>query len=559
MRGNFDDCLRLARELAEDYPVALVNSVNPVRLEGQKTAAFEIVDALGDAPDIHLLPVGNAGNITAYWQGYTQYADLGRATTDARGCAASRPRAPRRSCSASRSTTRRPWPPRSGSATRPRGSWPRRPRDESGGRIEAVTDEQILAAQRELAAREGVFVEPASAAGVAGLLARRSRPGESYAGQHRRRHGHRPRPQGHRDRAARAYGPLRRRRRGRRRRRRRAAAAGAGLDGEPAHGLRRRRGPGPRPGDAAPTSGPGFDSLGLALALRDELDGRGRRRTASTVEVDRRGRRRGPARRDAPRRPGDARRRFDAMRRARRPGCAWRCRNAHPARPRPRLVRRPRSSAGLVAGAGAGRRRRRLGSTTRRLLELAAEIEGHPDNVAPALLGGFVDLVARDGATRSYAVRLAGRPAGRRGRLRAARRRCRPRWPAGCCPRPCRTPTPPPTPGGPRCWSAALAGAPEHLLPATQDCLHQDYRRAGDARRRSTLVERAAGRRHRRGRLRRRADGARVLPRTAVRAARPRLRGRLPGRLGEHRDRRSSGGRGRLSRRGRRAGAARRC
>src|SRR4249920_3383231 len=72
--GNFDDCLSLARKLAEAYPVELVNSVNPARIQGQKTAAFEIVDALGDAPDIHVLPVGNAGNITAYWQGYREYA-----------------------------------------------------------------------------------------------------------------------------------------------------------------------------------------------------------------------------------------------------------------------------------------------------------------------------------------------------------------------------------------------------------------------------------------------------------------------------------------------------
>src|SRR5450432_1283872 len=78
--GNFDDCLELARKLAADYPVALVNSVNPDRLEGQKSAAFEIVDALGDAPDVHCLPVGNAGNISAYWMGYTQYAAAGRAT-----------------------------------------------------------------------------------------------------------------------------------------------------------------------------------------------------------------------------------------------------------------------------------------------------------------------------------------------------------------------------------------------------------------------------------------------------------------------------------------------
>src|SRR4249919_770434 len=78
--GNFDDCLVAARKLAEAYPVELVNSVNPDRIEGQKTAAFEIVDFLGDAPDIHVLPVGNAGNIAAYWKGYREYADAGRAT-----------------------------------------------------------------------------------------------------------------------------------------------------------------------------------------------------------------------------------------------------------------------------------------------------------------------------------------------------------------------------------------------------------------------------------------------------------------------------------------------
>jgi threonine synthase len=77
VEGNFDDCLRLARALAESYPVALVNSVNPVRIEGQKTAAFEIVDDLGDAPDLHVLPVGNGGNISAYWRGYVQYAEAG--------------------------------------------------------------------------------------------------------------------------------------------------------------------------------------------------------------------------------------------------------------------------------------------------------------------------------------------------------------------------------------------------------------------------------------------------------------------------------------------------
>ncbi len=96
--GNFDDCLELARKLAADYPVALVNSVNPDRLEGQKTAAFEIVEALGDAPDVHCLPVGNAGNITAYWMGYREYAEGRAGRPGRRGCSASRPAGPRRSC-----------------------------------------------------------------------------------------------------------------------------------------------------------------------------------------------------------------------------------------------------------------------------------------------------------------------------------------------------------------------------------------------------------------------------------------------------------------------------
>ena len=173
--GNFDDCLTLARKLAEAYPVELVNSVNPVRIQGQKTAAFEIVDALGDAPDIHCLPVGNAGNITAYWMGYQEYRARPVTSPDrrrrTRGCGASRPPVRRRSCSGTRSTSRRPSRPRSGSATRPRGRRRSPPATTVGGLIEAVTDEQILAAHRILSAREGVFVEPASAASVAGLIA----------------------------------------------------------------------------------------------------------------------------------------------------------------------------------------------------------------------------------------------------------------------------------------------------------------------------------------------------------------------------------------------------
>ncbi|MFI5065337.1 MAG: threonine synthase [Streptosporangiales bacterium] len=167
--GNFDDCLELARKLAANYPVALVNSVNNDRLEGQKSAAFEIVDVLGDAPDVHCLPVGNAGNITAYWRGYQQYAAAGRATRTPRmlGFQASGAapivrgepvRAPQTIATAIRIGNPASW--RLAEAAR----------DESGGLIDSVTDRQILAAYRLLAAREAVFGELASAAGVAGLL-----------------------------------------------------------------------------------------------------------------------------------------------------------------------------------------------------------------------------------------------------------------------------------------------------------------------------------------------------------------------------------------------------
>jgi threonine synthase len=180
VRGNFDDCLRLARELAEQFPVALVNSVNPVRLEGQKTAAFEVVDFLGDAPDVHVLPVGNAGNISAYWLGYRQYADLGLATRRPvmRGFQAE---------GASPLVTGEPFPHPETRATAIRignpASWHLAvaAQEESGGRFAAVSDEQILEAQQELASHDGVFVEPASAAGVAGMLAELA-AGESYAG-----------------------------------------------------------------------------------------------------------------------------------------------------------------------------------------------------------------------------------------------------------------------------------------------------------------------------------------------------------------------------------------
>lgn len=169
VQGNFDDCLKMARDMAEHHPIALVNSVNPDRIEGQKTAAFEIVDALGDAPDVHMLPVGNAGNITAYWKGFVEYKNDKVATK-----------------------TPRMWGFQAeGAAPIVRGhvvdnpetiatairignpaSWQQAlaARDESNGLIDMVSDEEILAAYHFLASREAVFVEPASAASVAGLF-----------------------------------------------------------------------------------------------------------------------------------------------------------------------------------------------------------------------------------------------------------------------------------------------------------------------------------------------------------------------------------------------------
>ncbi|GIG30257.1 threonine synthase [Cellulomonas marina] len=175
--GNFDDCLVAARKLAEAYPVELVNSVNPDRIEGQKTAAFEVVDALGDAPDIHVLPVGNAGNITAYWKGYREYAGLD-AGADLPALATRTPAMwGFQAAGAAPIVLGHPVTHPETVATAIRignpASWPQaqEARDTSGGLVEAVTDEQILAAHRFLSAENGVFVEPASAAGIAGLLA----------------------------------------------------------------------------------------------------------------------------------------------------------------------------------------------------------------------------------------------------------------------------------------------------------------------------------------------------------------------------------------------------
>ena len=168
--GNFDAALRVVRALAEqeDHPVTLVNSVNPYRLEGQKTAAFEVCDDLGRAPDILAIPVGNAGNISAYWAGFVEYAAAGLiATTPAMYGFQAAGAAPL--------VSGRPVEHPETIATAIRignpASWAKAiaARDESGGRIEAVSDEQILAAYRALAAEEGIFCEPSSAASIAGV------------------------------------------------------------------------------------------------------------------------------------------------------------------------------------------------------------------------------------------------------------------------------------------------------------------------------------------------------------------------------------------------------
>jgi threonine synthase len=172
IKGNFDDALNLAREISVKYPVVLVNSINPNRIEGQKTAAFEIVDSLGDAPDYHFMPVGNAGNITAYWKGYKEYREILRdkrklklprmmgfqaegAAPIVRGYPIKKPR--------TIATAIRIGNP---------ASWKRaeEARDESKGVIDTVTDKEIIEAYKMLSSVEGLFVEPASAASVAGLI-----------------------------------------------------------------------------------------------------------------------------------------------------------------------------------------------------------------------------------------------------------------------------------------------------------------------------------------------------------------------------------------------------
>jgi threonine synthase len=190
IKGNFDDGMRLVKEVAEHAPVTIVNSINPYRLQGQKTAAFEIVDALGDAPDYHCLPVGNAGNISGYWLGYSEYAGVGKEDClvverlqadhdyNSDGVTSKRPiMCGYQAAGAAPFISGAPIDSPETVATairigRPQ-SWDYAisAKEESGGWFDSFEDEQILATQKLLAEREGVFCEPASAASVCGAIA----------------------------------------------------------------------------------------------------------------------------------------------------------------------------------------------------------------------------------------------------------------------------------------------------------------------------------------------------------------------------------------------------
>ena len=434
--GNFDDCLVAARKLADTYPVELVNSVNPDRIEGQKTAAFEIVDALGDAPDIHLLPVGNAGNITAYWKGYREYADgrRWRAATPAMWGFQAAGAAP--------IVKGHPIDEPDTIATAIRignpASWQlaEEARDASGGVIEAVTDEQILAAHRMLSAEVGVFVEPASAAGVAGLLARHER-GLVPAGA-----------------------------------RITITVTGHGLK-DPSWALRT-----PDGGEVEPVRvsadvvsiadalsrlmqlgadhvrvrvpatsanlGPGFDSLGLALALYDEVEVRLVAADEVVVEVDGEGA--GEVSLGEDHLVVRALRRTMDLAGAVPTGIHMTCHNVIP---HGRGL--GSSSAAVVAGIVAARallaEPRAVDAAT--VLALATEFEGHPDNAAPAIQGGAT--VAWTTADGPRAVGLDVDPTIEATVLvpdaRLATARARAALPGGC-----RTPTPRSRRAGRRCW-----------------------------------------------------------------------------------------------------------
>ena len=471
--GNFDQALNIVRALAEqdDHPVTLVNSVNPFRLEGQKTAAFEICDDLGRAPDILAIPVGNAGNISAYWAGFRDYA--------AAGLIGSTPRMWGFQAAGAAPLVvghRIDRPETVATAIRigDPASWTKAidARDGSGGRISAVTDEEILAAYRALARFEGIFCEPASAASVAGVHeGRRGRRGRSRCD--RRVRPDRPRAQGPDDR--RAPGPaVPRGPADRRRGRRRARLVARKMAG---HWLAERDGSGVTvevPASSA-NLGAGYDCLGLALALTNRIELEVRVWSRGEIELTVEGEGRNELTEDRDNRFVRGLEAALVEARGKLPdGVGWRI-AMHNQIP---LSRGLGSSAAATVGGRARRERAgRRAAFDAELLRVATDIEGHPDNAAASLLGGFV-VVGRDReGVEAIRFALAARPAGRPVHPRAApgdRRRCA---------RPCPTTVPLADAvanlGAVAVGVAGLAtGRYDLLARLTVDRLHEPYRAA---------------------------------------------------------------------------------
>ena len=476
LRGNFDQALALVRELVQRHPIALVNSVNPFRLEGQKTAALEIAEELGPI-DALAIPVGNAGNITAYWKGFQEVDErpmmLGFQAEGAAPLVHGEPVAnPETVASAIRIGNPARWEEAMAAMTA------------SHGAVRAVSDAQILDAYRFLAAHEGVFCEPASATSVAGVLVAR-RDGRRAGGLR----AHRPRPEGPAGgaRARRLGGAVR------------ARPAGGRIG---RHGLSVGRGVRVRVPASSANLGPGFDVLAAALGLHMELEveetGRFEVRTDLAIARDRR---------------NLCVRGFAALREP--DGIRFTIRSDIPL-----SGGLGTSAAAYVAGLAAADALNGGGAD---LLAEAARLEGHPDNAAAALLGGFV-VCADGGATRA---RPAGRAGGRAGRPgagaahgagaggaaagRADGRRGvqrRPREPARARPRAGRSrprrarPRRPPAPAAPRVAVSAVDGA-GRARPLARRAGRDDLRRravgarvgavGGRRRRRAARPRRPAG------------------------------------------------------------------
>ena len=366
LQGNFDEALQIVRELAERHPIELVNSVNPFRIEGQKTAAFEVLEEMGEAPGALAIPVGNAGNVTAYWQGFQEMETApvlyGFQAEGAAPLVLGAPvEKPETVASAIRIGNPARWEEAMSAFTASR------------GRVAAVSDDQILDAYRWLAANEGVFCEPASAASVAGLLAHGLPVLEgSRAARVGRLRAHRPRPQGPRHRALEGAA-------GDQLRERPQRCRAGGICVTTRHRLVRV------PASSA-NLGPGYDVMAAAVAMYLEIE----IEEAGEFSFD-------PGGFDVPSgRDNLIVRAFESLHPA--DGIAFRLREGIP------LARGLGSSAAaIVAGLYAAEHLFELALSREELLVAATEIEGHPDNVAAAIYGGFVICGEGEGGAPSAA------------------------------------------------------------------------------------------------------------------------------------------------------------